>query len=70
MDWQRWTLPILASLTAVLDAVYLAHLIGSGVIVLVSAVVTAIVAIAAALALYPEQHKPPAEAAAKKPAAK
>ena len=45
----RWATPILATLTAVLDAGHLAHLFDAEVLVLISAIVTAAVGFFAAI---------------------
>ena len=54
----RWATPILATLTAVLDAGHLAHLFDAEVLVLISAIVTAAVGFFAAIKQRPGEVEP------------
>lgn len=57
-DWLAWATPVLATITAILDAGHLAHLIPSEVSVLIFAIITALVGFIAAGGKVEEQHLP------------
>lgn len=59
--WLTWATPILATITAVLDAGHLAHIIPSEVSVLILAIATAIVGFIAAASKPDEEHEQQAQ---------
>ena len=64
-EWLPWATAILATLTALLDAGHVAHLFSAEVLVLVSGIVTAIVAFVTALQLPPTSEEQQAQQATK-----